>query len=190
NLTWCPFAAHIAPTPPARSSQSSGWAPKQMTRNLPSSGGAALAGGFGAACDASAGAALCDASGLATARPATSPHPKQTTATRRTCVRLTRHLPSRWVRSGAPDTVTEGAAARHRQAGGGRGAFFGVRRSPPLWPFCSSARRAAREWGRKKAPKQRRPPHSNSRRKVMRLLVTGASGQLGGYLLHEAAVAA
>src|SRR6266542_1684480 len=36
NLTLCPFAAHMAATPPAWSSQSSGWAPKQMMRILPS----------------------------------------------------------------------------------------------------------------------------------------------------------
>src|SRR6266576_6251288 len=36
NLTLCPFAAHRVATPPALISQSSGCAPKQMMRSLPS----------------------------------------------------------------------------------------------------------------------------------------------------------
>src|SRR5579859_4384082 len=43
NLTWWPLAAHIEATPPTWISQSSGCAPKQMIRNLPSSGGAGAA---------------------------------------------------------------------------------------------------------------------------------------------------
>src|SRR6478736_10334 len=39
SLTWWPLAAHIAAVPPAASSQSSGCAPKQIIRSLPSSGG-------------------------------------------------------------------------------------------------------------------------------------------------------
>src|SRR5207302_2749802 len=49
NLTWWPLAAHIAATPPAFSSQSSGWAPKQMMRSLSSGGAAGRAAGRGSA---------------------------------------------------------------------------------------------------------------------------------------------
>src|SRR5438552_4164308 len=113
NLTWCPLAAHRAAAPAAFSSQSSGWAPKQMMRSLPSSGGmGGRAAAWAAASTAATGGTRLGSDAWVHSRPTPRPPPKQTVATIHRCARFMRYLPFQWG-GGTDRRLPEGRADRH-----------------------------------------------------------------------------